>query len=545
MSRRPPQGGRFLCDMSSYAHRASIASALMTSTAELWNRSQALEAQGSRDEARSLYENIIALEPHHVPARLRMSRLEQFADRYLASKEHLLRAADAVSAHGATRNMGFVTARLLEFAEEPRVAAIILAADTTDPHVIRQSPALAQQLWLAGHYTEALQFMDRIAKQVSVHPLLTFTRANVLRFLGDMEAAEREYEATLRMSPDFADAHWALATHSQSQPPRARIPRLQAALVRAKKDSIDQAHLCYALFREFDAAGDIDEAWFSLTLGAHIMKQRFTFDRELESTRLNAWMSDPDVEAQVTGDETFTPLFVVGMPRTGTTLLDRILSNHPDVESLGERNDFSAAVSEAADTFFRSALGSDPERILSKWDAARAGQLYVDRLRRSSQGKRFVIDKNPQNLFNLPLIMRALPNARVLCLRREPIDACFSNFKELFQGDAYPYSYDLNNVADHCEHASQWMHHWQAQFPNRVAVVSYEKLVTNASSETQCLIAWLGLPPQEQLHDIKRNVAPVSTASSAQVREDIHSRGVNAWKKYERHLQPLRERFAQ
>ncbi|HVF17444.1 MAG TPA: hypothetical protein VNA21_11040, partial [Steroidobacteraceae bacterium] len=190
----------------------------MESIVELWNRAQELESRESRDEARSVYEAILAREPYHAPARLRMSRLEQLADRYGASKAHALFAADAVSTQSATRNIGYVTARLLEFSEEERAAALITSADPADPNVIRQSPALAQQLWLAGKYNEALRFLDAMKKHVSVHPLLTFTRANVLRFLGDMEGAEQEYEATLRMSPDMADAHWSLSTHSKSQP---------------------------------------------------------------------------------------------------------------------------------------------------------------------------------------------------------------------------------------------------------------------------------------------------------------------------------------
>jgi len=516
---------------------------LMESVVELWNRAQQLESQGSRDETRAIYAAILASEPHHVPAHLRMSRLEQLADHYLASRQYALLAADAVTAQSATRNMGYVTARLLDFAEEQRAAEMILAANTSDPNVIRQSPALAQQLWLAGHYKEALRFMEAIAKHVSVHPLLTYTRANVLRYLGDMDEAEREYEASLRMSPDFADAHWALATHAKSQPPRARIPRIQAALLRSKEGSIEQAHLCYALFREFDAAGDVNEAWFSLTLGAHIMRQRVVFDAQSEAARLAAWMQLPAGASSAGGIDATVPIFVVGMPRTGTTLLDRILGNHSDVESLGERNDFSAAVSEASDRFFRSLLHVDPARILERTDFGEVGRSYLGRVRRVSRGARFVIDKNPQNLFNLPLILRSVPNARVLCLRREPMDSCFSNFKELFQGDAYPYSYALDDLADHCKHAHMWMDHWQKLAPQAVQIVSYEQLVTDAEKSIGPLLAFLGLEPRCGLADITSNVAPVSTASSAQVRESIHARSIGAWQRYERQLQPLLNRL--
>src|SRR6188472_216491 len=189
----------------------------MDSIAALWSRAQALEQQKGWDEARAVYESIVTREPLHVPARLRLSRFEQFADHYLESKQHLWRAVDSAREHGNTRNIGHVTARLLEFAEEQEVGALIESVSWSDQHVIRQSPALAQHLWLAGRYTEALKFLDAVQSRVPAHPLLIYTRANVLRYLGNMEAAEREYEACIALAPAFADAHWSLSTHSKAK----------------------------------------------------------------------------------------------------------------------------------------------------------------------------------------------------------------------------------------------------------------------------------------------------------------------------------------
>jgi len=224
------------------------------------------------------------------------------------------------------------------------------------------------------------------------------------------------------------------------------------------------------------------------------------------------------------------------MPRTGTTLLDRILSNHSSVQSLGERNDFAAAVSEVSGRFFRLPLHGD-------LDFKKVGELYEQRLRRLAPSRRFVIDKNPQNLFNLPLILQALPAARVLCLQRDPMDACFSNLKELFQSDAYPYSYALNDLADHCLQVRSWIGHWQKTAPHAVRIVSYEDLVRASERTIAQVLDFLGLDRQEGLHVITRNRTPVSTASSSQVREDIHERGIGAWKRYERQLQPLLHRL--
>lgn len=515
----------------------------MQSVSETWNRARQLEAQGSWDQARSLYEAILAREPLHVPARLRMSRFEQTADRYLAAKGHLIRAASAVRERHGMQVIGYVTARLLEFAEEGEVASLILSLDWSDPEVVRQSPVLAQHLWLAGRYEDTLRFLDAVATRVPAHHLLSFTRANVLRYLGDMAGAEREYEACLSVSPNFADAHWALATHAKSQPPLVRVARIREALKHVPEAGIEQAHLFYALFREYDAADDTDEAWSALWQGAALMRGRLVFDPERESERMQALLRMTLSASQPATDGTPVPIFIVGMPRTGTTLLDRVLGNHSLVRSLGERNDFAAAVSEAWGRFFRSALHADPHELLAQVDFRNAGRLYLQRLQSLASQPRYVIDKNPQNLFNIPLILQALPNARVLCLRREPMDACFSNLKELFPGDAYPYSYALDDLAEHCVQVRKWMEHWEAAAPRSVRIVDYENLVNDPDGAAAAVLDFVGLEMQGGLSEITRNSAPVSTASSSQVRESIHARGVGAWKRYARQLEPLRARL--
>jgi tetratricopeptide (TPR) repeat protein len=472
-----------------------------------------------------------------------MARLEQLADRYIPAKLHVQWAADAVREHASTRHMGYVTARLLQFAEEPALVSLIMFADWSDPNVIRQSAVLAQHLWLAGDYQGALRFLDAMASHAPAHPLLAFTRANVLRYLGDMQAADREYERCLELSQDFPDAHWAIATHSRAQPPSARVRRIRDALSRTPPNGIEQAHLCYALFREHDAADQREEAWSALSSGAEIMSRRLAFDSQLEASRLEALMRMPvSLPAPVT-DAEIVPVFIVGMPRTGTTLLDRILSNHSSVQSLGERNDFPAAVSEASGRFFRSPLQGERLQLLRDLDFGQVGRLYEQRLRRLVACGRYVIDKNPQNLFNLPIILQALPTARVLCLERDPVDACFSNLKELFQADTYPYSYSMNDLADHCLRVRSWSRHWKYIAPHSVRIVSYEDLVSSPERTTAQLLDFIGLDRQDALHEITRNGTPVSTASSSQVRESIHERGVGAWKRYERQLQPLLARL--
>lgn len=507
-----------------------------------WKQGQCFEAEGDLASAQAEYEAILELDGRHVPARLRMSRFEQFQGRYGRARHHALQAADAVRLGGSTRHLSHVTLRLLDFSEDVEVASVILSADWDHPDIVAQSPALAQHLWLTGRYEDALRFLDTIIPRLQPHPLLLFTRANVLRYLGRMEEAKTCYERSIELRPDFADAHWAVATHTRADPSRARLERLRAAQARHPVDSVEQAHLCYALFRELDHVGDTVAAWNALSKGARIMRQHAPHDAQAQECRLQALMADdwlPPAHRTAPATQPM-PVFVVGMPRSGTTLLDRILGNHGWVTSVGERNDFAAAVSEVSDRFFTNFASNRDAFAFRDIDHGAVGHAYLQRLNRHATATAVAVDKNPQNLFNLPLILRALPQARVLVLVREPMDVAFSNFKELFQGRAYAYSYDLADLAAHVRTAHRWIQHWAAAAPDAVHLVPYESLASDTDTTVATLLDFLRLPKQLGLGNIAGNRSPVATASSAQVREPINTRGIGAWHRYASQLEPLR-----
>jgi hypothetical protein len=277
--------------------------------------------------------------------------------------------------------------------------------------------------------------------------------------------------------------------------------------------------------------------------GAGIMRGRLGHDVAHEAgqlARLKAFHGESIETGRGEPEGRSVPIFIVGMPRTGTTLLDRILGNHPWVMSLGERNDFDAAISEASDHFFPGSLAETGWDKLRAMDPRKAGALYLQRLSPLLHGDRFFIDKNPQNFFNIGLILRALPHARILCLRRDPMDACFSNLKEMFEGGAYPYSYGLEELAAHHAAFEDLLEYWQRIAPESVHVVRYEDIVVDGEETLRKALAFCGLEAAPGMLDITANRAPVSTASSSQVRQPIHARGIGAWKRYSRQLEPLR-----
>ena len=507
-----------------------------------WNAARRHEAAGDMRAAKAEYEAMLAIEPMQVTPQLRLSRFAQMSDSYVASRAHALHASRIATTARISRDAGFISLRLLAFAENAEVARLIGALDASDPEVLKQSAVFAQHLWLVGEYDRALEFLTRVAGRVRPNHLLSHTRANVLRSLGRLEEATEHYEYALRLAPHFADAHWSLAYHRPSVPPGARIPRIRAAASHYPGDSLEQARLCFALFKELENAGDTVAAWDALMQGAGIMQGKLRHDitREAEGlARMKAFHGDSIEVAGAGAEGQPVPIFIVGMPRTGTTLLDRVLGNHPRVVSLGERNDFDAAISEATDHFFPGSLAEAHWEKLHATDLREAGVRYLRRMSPLAQGAGFFIDKNPQNFFNIGLILRALPQARILCLRRDPMDACFSNLKEMFEGGAYSYSYGLEELAAHHGVFEDLLAHWQRVAPGAVHVVRYEDLVVDGEETLRKTLAYCGLEDAPGLLDITANRTPVSTASSSQVRQPIHAQGIGAWKRYARQLEPL------
>ena len=508
-----------------------------------WNEARRHEAAGDIHAAKAAYEAMLAIEPMLVVPRLRLSRFAQVADRYVDAHAQALHASRIASCTRAAKDVGFVTLRLLSFAEEAEAARLIEELDWSDDEVLKQAAVLIQHLWLAGRHQQALDFLTRASSRVRPDARLSYTRANVLRSLGRLDEATEHYEYALQLSPHDPYAHWSLAYHQAAEPAGGRLPRIRAAQRQHPADSLEQAHLSYALFKELDGMGQTDAAWDALQQGAALVRAKVSHDPEAESSRFEYLRRPVPSTSTVNANSHMqgpVPVFIVGMPRTGTTLLDRILGNHPDIVSLGERNDFDAAISEASDHFYKGGLHEREWRKLEGMDFARAGGFYLDRLASMAGTHRFFIDKNPQNYFNVGLILRALPQARILCLRRDPMDACFSNLKELFEGGAYAYSYSLEDLARHQRGYSSLLGHWQEMAPDSLRVVDYEALVNEGSATVSVVLDFLGLEPARDMLDITRNAAPVSTASSSQVRQPIHGRGIGAWKRYASQLEPLR-----
>jgi hypothetical protein len=240
----------------------------------------------------------------------------------------------------------------------------------------------------------------------------------------------------------------------------------------------------------------------------------------------------------------YAPIFIVGLPRTGTTLLERVLGNHPCVRNRGELPDLGAQARWLADHACATPMDATLARRLRQGDHALLGERYAQHIGLAAGDARRPTDKNPDNYCLVGSILKALPDARVLHMRREPMDACFSSLKELFGLSAHAWSYDFADLAAHHGQYRRLMAHWHAVAPGRILDVDYESLVAAPEAEARRILAFCGLPDSPGMADVAGNRSAVATASSVQVRKPIHARNVGGWRRYEAQLAPLAARLA-
>lgn len=366
-------------------------------------------------------------------------------------------------------------------------------------------------------------------------------------FTGRVAQARDHYEALLAREPGHARAHYALAILKRHDEADNHVERLQRVLA-GTRDPLDLMRLRYALAKELEDIGRHDEAYAQLASANAARKRDIGYHFNDDAALFDAIEAGFAGEAlRGTGLDEAGPIFVVGMPRTGTTLVDRILSSHPDVGSAGELQAMPLAVKEAAATRSRVVVDAETIRASLPADAHALGERYMERAApHRPAGKPRFVDKLPANMLYVGHIALALPQARIVCLRRNPMDTVWSNFKNLFAPGSsyYFYSNDLMDTARYYARFDRLMAFWKARFPGRVLELDYEALVADQEGETRRLLDHCGLGWDPATLDFHKNRTAVATPSAAQVRRPINADAVGRWRVHAEALEPVRRFFA-
>lgn len=394
-----------------------------------------------------------------------------------------------------------------------------------------------------GEHAASVPHFREAVRLAPANAAFRYNLAAALNFVGDIDEAEAAAEALLAVDPDYARGHHLLASLRKQTAASNHVPRLEAALGRAAAGDA-RLLIGYALAKELDDLGEQQAAF--ARLGAanaeHRARLPYTFARDAANFDAieRTW---PRVKtAPARGAPQDSPIFVIGMPRTGTTLVDRILSSHPEVWSAGELQAMPLAVKMASGTRSRTVLDVETIEAAAGADLAVIGRDYLARARTHAGARegRFT-DKFPGNFQYAGFIARALPEARIVCLRRHPLDTVLANFRNLFAISSryYDYSYDLMDIARYYVRFDRLMAFWRAALPGRVLELGYEDLVADQEGRTRALLAHCGLDWNEACLDFHRNTAPVSTPSAAQVRRPMYTDSVARWKAHRDALAPV------
>jgi tetratricopeptide (TPR) repeat protein len=416
---------------------------------------------------------------------------------------------------------------------EARSAALELSRRVlADPVALQR---LAELLGHIGDHELALALYRQAAVLSGEDSRALYNLSAALIATGRHDEARRTLDRVIALDPADGDAWHNRATLRTASETDNDIEALAAALERAGEGPA-AIPLGFALAKELEDVGRHDEAFATLSAAAARRRARLSYRVETDLAMMEqlatvfdrAWAGDDRRGAP--GE----PIFVLGLPRTGSTLTDRILAAHSQVDSLGEIPDFSLAMMRLAgegprETLVRRAAAIDPAALGAAYQARLAGY--------EAAGPRLV-DKTPSNFLNLGLILKSLPRAKVVHLRRDPVDACYAIYKTLFRM-GYPYSYDLEDLGRYYAAYRRLMDHWAALFPGRILDLSYEDLTADQEGQTRRLLDFCGLDFEPACLDFQRAAGPAATASAVQVRQPLHGRSVGSGRRLAG-LEPLR-----
>lgn len=406
-----------------------------------------------------------------------------------------------------------------------------------DPRVLD----MAGHAWFVmGRYEQAWPLFERAVALSPNTEALLLHKAACAVYIGKTSIARSIYKGIVKRDRMNQRAHYELA-----QLGRARDDRHVKQMLKAvrKGPPADNIFLYYALGKEYEDLGRWDRAFEYYKKGGDAVKtvSPYTVSEDVDlidaiiDTCSQTWLNDAPASQ---GTEP-TPIFVVGLPRTGTTLTDRILSSHSEVESAGESQLLQMVL--RGGTRAGNNVGITPEQIraAARRDPATIARDYLTAVRHRLGSVPYFIEKLPENVLYLGFVAKSWPDARIVHLRRHPMDACFAMYKQSY----FRFAYSLDDLAEYYLAYDRLSRHWRDILGARMIEIHYENLVSNQERETRDLLERLGLEFEEACLHFDRNIAPVATASSLQVREKIHSQSVGKWEKFADQLQPLKERL--
>lgn len=506
-----------------------------------YNLGIAYRALGKLEEAAGIYQKAIAINPNNADVFNNLGNILKDLGR-LRKAEAAFRDALVVNPDYAEvhNNLGIVLQERKAYLEaiDSYEKAIDLKPDYFEA-LNNQGTAFKSIGKLedaAMVYNKALELN---AQFVEAH----YNLGNVCKDQGNMKGAATHYANAIALKDDYTEAHRQLSYLQKHTEHDATIKAMEEVYDRPSTTLEQRMHLTFGLGKAFEDIQEFEKGFEFLSEGNAL--KRCQYDYEIEDDRayfisvMKAFNDGLFSNMKGVGCDDKTPVFVLGMPRSGTTLVEQILSSHPLVHGAGELEFLDQQVR----TFFNSdnkhSYPLDIKKIKNS-ELKKLGKNYIDRLRKHNSDAPFIINKMPVNFKYIGFIKLILPNAKIIHCRRSPADTCLSIFKNFFGGEQ-PFAYDLYELGHYYALYQSMMDHWHTVLPGFIHDVRYEDMVDNQAQQTKALLDFCGLDWDEACLNFHKSGRPVRTASAAQVRKPMYKDSIDLWKRYQRQLSPLLE----
>ncbi len=487
-------------------------------------------AQGDVAATETLCRSLVEAAPQTAGAWALLAETALLRNRPRAASVCAAKAAALAPQDAVTR---IIEAKTLLYAGDLREA--LDAAQAAEP-LVGDDPAAADALGalfgLLGRHESALRLAQRAVAAQPEAPQYLFNLAATERMLGALEAAQTHCDRVIDEAPKFALAHYIRADLRVQTPSSNHIAEMEALLEAGGLDWRAQTTLRYALAKECEDVGEDTRAFEHVAAGASLWRANIPYDARAELAAIDRLIVSKHPTAGGSRVES-APIFVCGLPRTGTTLIERIVSSHSAVASVGETGVFAL---EAGRILSQNSVKPDFERL---------GKRYVDVVTGvfAPEKSRFV-DKTLQNYLYCGLIAAALPKAKIILVERDPLNSAWALYKAHFNG-GFLFSYNLEELADYCRAYRRLVAHWKSTLnPDRLLTVAYEEIVHDLPGQSRRITEFLELPWEDEILRFHESRAPSATASAVQIRRPIYASSIGRWRRHARGLQPFIARMA-
>ena len=518
---------------------------------EEMTKAMALISKGQSVEAESIYRGILAKDPKNVDALRLLALLASRNGAIDQAISMLLKCTELAPDYAmAWDNLGKMYRQ-----KEDYIKSIKCLQKATElrPEWPQGWAGLGTVYTRASLHEEGIQAYLKSISLKDNQPRVHLSLGHVYKTIGLQEESIKSYKKTIELDPQNGEAYWSLANLKTYRFTNEEVSEMLEQLKNKDLPDREKVHFQFSLGKSYEDEKKFKRSFDFYLRGNNLNRGRNTYDPKaieaMVEREIRFFNNEFFKKRETWGAPNNDPIFIVGLPRSGSTLIEQILASHSDVEGTMELPNMLNIARKLGNT---SREGSNYPEILdsiSKSESIELGEQYIKETQRLRSKSPYFIDKMPNNFSHVGLINLILPNSKIIDARRNPMDTCFSCFKQLFaRGQAF--TYDLQEIGRYYLSYIRLMDHWQKVLPDKVYLVEYEKMISNQEEETKKLLKFCDLSFQENCLKFYENKRAVKTASSEQVRQPIYKRGINYWKNFEESLvdlkvslQPIKQRF--